>query len=197
VLLFAAFSFSLIAGAAISGHAQTSSARPVARLITASGDVSTFSTRPRLAGAAPGGMAVASSSAVGATSDERRAFDLVNAERRSHGESPLVWDAELTRMARLHSEKMAQQSFFNHTGPDGQGLRERSRANGIVGFKALAENLAYNKGFADAASCAVVGWMRSEGHRDNILNEEFTRSGIGIARAADGRVYFTQVFVAR
>jgi uncharacterized protein YkwD len=100
-------------------------------------------------------------------------------------------------MARLHSEKMAQQSFFNHTGPDGQGLRERSRANGIVGFKALAENLAYNKGFADAASCAVVGWMRSEGHRDNILNEEFTRSGIGIARAADGRVYFTQVFVAR
>jgi uncharacterized protein YkwD len=196
-LLLSAFSFFLIAGTAVSVHAQTSSARPVARMITASGDVSTFSTRPRMTGSSSGAAAVASSSAVGATSDERRAFELVNAERRSHGESPLVWDAELTRMARIHSEKMAQQNFFNHTGPDGQGLRERSRASGIVGFKALAENLAYNKGFADAASCAVVGWMRSEGHRDNILNEEFTRSGIGIARAADGRVYFTQVFVAR
>jgi uncharacterized protein YkwD len=196
-LLLSAFSFLLIAGTLINGHAQTSSARPVARLITSSGDISTFSTRPRVTGASSAVATVASSSAAGATSDERRAFDLVNAERRSHGESPLVWDAELTRMARLHSEKMAQQNFFNHTGPDGQGLRERSRANGIVGFKALAENLAYNKGFADAASCAVVGWMRSEGHRDNILNEEFTRSGIGIARSADGRVYFTQVFVAR
>jgi uncharacterized protein YkwD len=100
-------------------------------------------------------------------------------------------------MARQHSENMARRNFFNHTGPDGQGLRERSRANGIVGFRALAENLAYNKGFADAASCAVVGWMHSEGHRDNILNGEFTRSGIGVARSADGRVYITQVFVAR
>jgi uncharacterized protein YkwD len=100
-------------------------------------------------------------------------------------------------MARLHSENMARRNFFNHQGPDGQGLRERSRANGIVGFRALAENLAYNKGYADAASSAVVGWMRSEGHRENILNVEFTRSGIGVARSADGRIYFTQVFVER
>ena len=100
-------------------------------------------------------------------------------------------------MARAHSEKMARQNFFDHAGPDGQGLRERSRASGIAGFKALAENLAYNKGFADAASCAVAGWMRSAGHRENILNAQFTRAGIGVARTADGRVYITQVFIAR
>lgn len=134
---------------------------------------------------------------VSAMSDERKAFDLVNAERRARGERPLVWDAELARMARTHSENMARRNFFNHKGPDGQGLRERSQTNGITGFRALAENLAFNKGFTDSASCAVVGWMRSEGHRENILNGEFTRSGIGIARSADGRVYFTQVFVAR
>jgi uncharacterized protein YkwD len=197
LLLFAAFSFFLIAGSAASGHAQSSSTRPVARLITSSSDISTFSSRPRIINASHAGASISSSAAVGATSDERRAFELVNAERRARGESALVWDAELTRMARLHSEKMARQNFFSHSGPDGQGLRERSRANGIVGFKALAENLAYNKGFADAASSAVVGWMRSEGHRDNILNAEFTRTGVGMARAADGRIYFTQVFVAR
>lgn len=195
-LLFSAFLFFLIATTAVNGHAQTSSARPVARLIT-SGDVTSFSSRPRVIGGSSGAAAVASSAAVSATSDERKAFDLVNAERRARGESQLVWDAELTRMARVHSENMAHQNFFNHTGPDGQGLRERSRASGIAGFRALAENLAYNKGFEDAASCAVVGWMRSEGHRDNILNAEYTRSGIGVARSADGRVYFTQVFVAR
>jgi uncharacterized protein YkwD len=150
-----------------------------------------------LVNASSGAGVVASSVISGATSDERKAFELVNAERRARGERPLVWDAELTRMARIHSENMARQNFFNHKGPDGQGLRERSRASGISDFRALAENLAYNKGFADVASCAVTGWMHSEGHRDNILNEEFTRSGIGIARAADGRVYITQVFIAR
>lgn len=131
------------------------------------------------------------------TDQESRAFRLVNAERVKKGLRPLVWDAELTRMARLYSEKMASQNFFSHKSPDGKGLRERSRASGIVGFKRLGENLAYNKGFEDAAACAVVGWMRSEGHRDHILDEEFTRSGLGIARSADGRAYFTQVFAVR
>lgn len=131
------------------------------------------------------------------TAQELRAFELVNAERVKNGLRPLVWDAALTRMARLYSEKMASQNFFSHKAPDGEGLRERSRASGIVGFKRLGENLAYNKGFADAASCAVVGWMRSEGHREHILDGEFTRSGMGIARSADGRVYFTQAFAVR
>ena len=128
------------------------------------------------------------------TSQELRTFELVNAERVKNGLRPYVWDAQLTRMARTYSEKMASQNFFSHKAPDGEGLRERSRANGIVGFKRLGENLAYNKGFADAAVSAVVGWMRSEGHRDHILDREFTRSGLGIARSAEGRVYFTQVF---
>lgn len=131
------------------------------------------------------------------TNQELRAFELVNTERAKKGLRPLVWDAELTRMARLYSEKMASQNFFSHKAPDGEGLRERSRAIGIVGFKRLGENLAYNKGFADATACAVVGWMRSEGHRDHILDREFTRSGLGIARSAEGRVYFTQVFAVR
>jgi uncharacterized protein YkwD len=128
---------------------------------------------------------------------ELRTFELINLERAKKGLRPLVWDAALTRMARTYSEKMARQNFFSHKAPDGQDLRQRSRASGIVGFKRLGENLAFNKGFADAAVCAVAGWMRSEGHRDHILDGEFTRSGLGIARAADGRVYFTQVFVVR
>lgn len=92
--------------------------------------------------ASPGVGVVTSPAAAGATSDERRAFELVNAERRARGEMPLVWDAELMRMARQHSENMARQNFFNHKGPDGRGLRERSHASGISGYKALAENLA-------------------------------------------------------
>lgn len=171
--------------AVMSGPAfgQTNAAQPTALLAT--------TTSPKLNHAAPGSAPVA------ATSLEQRAFEMVNAERAKNGLRPLVWDADLTRMARTYSEKMASQNFFSHKAPDGEGLRERSRAIGLVKFKRLGENLAYNKGFADAVSCAVVGWMRSEGHRDHILDGEFTRSGLGIAQSADGRVYFTQYFAVR
>lgn len=162
---------------------QASGARPTA--------LSATTTSSELNHAAPGVAPIVP------TGQELRTFELVNAERAKNGLRPLTWDAELTRMARLYSEKMASQNFFSHKAPDGEGLRERSRASGIVGFKRLGENLAYNKGFADAAVCAVVGWMRSEGHREHILDGEFTRSGMGIARSADGRVYFTQVFAVR
>jgi uncharacterized protein YkwD len=181
------FKTSLLVGSLAVIHAnafgQTLGTQPAALRITA---VSTES-RTASAAAAP----------VTPTSLEQRTFELVNSERAKTGLRPLVWDAELTRMARLYAEKMASQNFFSHKAPDGEGLRERSRASGIVGFKRLGENLAYNKGFEDAAVCAVVGWMRSEGHRDHILDREFTRSGMGIARSADGRVYFSQLFAVR
>jgi uncharacterized protein YkwD len=137
------------------------------------------------------------SSSASASSLERRAFDLINQQRIANGEQPLVWDSELCRMARMHSDSMAHQEFFDHTGPDGRDMRERARESNIRGWSAMAENIAYNQGFNDPAAFAVERWMRSNKHRDNILNDSFTRSAIGIARSEDGRVYLTQVFIAR
>ncbi|MCA1567194.1 MAG: CAP domain-containing protein [Acidobacteria bacterium] len=134
---------------------------------------------------------------VSATGDERRAFDLINAQRRARGESSLVWDAELTRMARLHSENMARQNFFDHIDPQGQNMTMRARACGVCGWSAIAENIAYNSGYDDPAGFAVERWMTSSKHRANLLRQGFTHSGVGVARAADGRVFFTQVFVTR
>lgn len=130
-----------------------------------------------------------------ASSLERRAFELVNAERRACGESPLVWDAELSRMARQHSLDMARSGALDHRGPDGRDMAERARAMGIRGWRVLGENIAFNQGFDDPSAFAVERWMGSYKHRANILNGQFTRTGIGVARAADGSIYFTQVFM--
>jgi uncharacterized protein YkwD len=140
---------------------------------------------------------VASSNAVaGASSLERRAFELVNAERRSRGESPLVWDAQLSQVARQHSFDMARSGNLDHRGPDGRDMAERARAMGVRGWRVLGENIAYNQGFDDPSAFAVERWMGSSKHRANILNSQFTRTGIGVARAADGSIYFTQVFMS-
>jgi uncharacterized protein YkwD len=135
--------------------------------------------------------------AVSATSDERRAFDLINVERRSRGLRPLILDGSLTRIARYHSETMARDGVLDHVDRDGLDLTGRAEVLGLRGWKALGENIAYNQGYADPTAFAVERWMISEKHRENILNGMFTHAGIGIARAADGRVFFTQVFMER
>jgi uncharacterized protein YkwD len=142
-------------------------------------------------------MRAASSAPSSASSLEQRAFNLNNAQRMANGEAPLVWDAELCNMARIHSESMARGGFFDHTGPDGRDMVSRAHGRNVRGWSAMAENIAYNQNFDDPAAFAVERWMRSHKHRDNILNASFTRSAVGVARSADGRVYLTQVFIAR
>lgn len=174
---------------AVKGAAQTPAVRPIARLITSSRDVTP----------APSSLtsAINVTSAIAATGLEQQAFDLINAERHANGKDSLVWDAELCRMARSHSENMARFDFFDHAGPGGMDLAARARAHGVRGWDILSENITYNKGYTDPAAFAVERWMLSPKHRSNLLHSRFTHSGIGVARAADGRVFFTQVFIAR
>ncbi|MDT4966475.1 MAG: hypothetical protein QOJ64_1212 [Acidobacteriota bacterium] len=190
ILLFA-FALALMGATSINSRAQSSN-RPVARMITASGSVPAPIQANHRVVPAP---AVAPAPPVAANSLERRAFDLVNAERARNRLPLLVWDGTLCRVAREHSEAMARQNFFDHDGPDGD-VRDRARANG-VSWRSVGENIALNQGYDDPVGLAVNQWMQSSGHRANILRGIFTHSAVGVARAADGRVYLTQVFIMR
>ena len=185
----------VILGLVANAQAQSNQKRPVARLIASANHALApdAATRPRAIAAAE---AVAPTAAM-ATADERRIFDLVNQARRAQGYAPLMWDAEAARMARQHSEDMARHNYLAHEGPDGRNAAARARALGLAGWSTLAENIAYNQGFDDPAGFAVERWLKSEKHRENIMRASFTHTGLGVARAADGRIYFTQVFVAR
>src|SRR5215210_5318028 len=45
---------------------------------------------------------------------ESRAFEQTNLVRVQNGLPPFVWDANVCRMARTHSESMSRQGFFAH-----------------------------------------------------------------------------------
>lgn len=193
------------AGFCLSASAQSMQPRPVARLISGPISVATYS-RPRRVNPEGGSSAATtavnaggrtSPSFTSASAIERRAFEQTNRARVQNGLGPLAWDSELCRMARIHSEKMAKQGFFSHETPDGKQLKERARANGILHFRVIAENIAYNKGYDDPGAFAVERWMISAGHRANILYTGFQASAIGSYVSADGSVYLTQVFIAR
>jgi len=128
---------------------------------------------------------------------ERRAFEQTNLVRVQHGLPALEWDGDVCRMARTHSESMSRLNYFSHTTPDGQRLRDRARAVGIVTFTVLGENIAYNQGYEDPGAFAVERWMASEKHRANILSLEFRAMAIGTFVAPDGSVFLTQTFITR
>lgn len=192
-------------GLSQSALAQNLQPRPVARLIS-DPIADTRYSRPRrvkLEENSPAAdTAVEAPTAVSpalddATAIEQRAFEQTNVARVENGLEPLVWDAELCRMARAHSEQMAKQGYFSHETPEGLQLKDRARASGILHFRVIGENIAYNKGYDDPGGFAVERWMTSSGHRANMLYGGFQASAIGSYVSADGSTYLTQVFIAR
>jgi len=174
--------------------------RPVARLITDPVSEAKYS-RPRKVSDSDS-SAVAAAGAVTpsldeATEIERRAFEKTNQARSQNGLTVFAWDPQLCRMARAHSENMARGGFFSHQTPEGLEIKARARQSGILHFRVIGENIAYNKGYDDPGGFAVERWLISSAHRANMLYIGFQASAIGSYVAADGTVYLTQVFIAR
>jgi len=150
---------------------------------------------------------------------EQRVHVLVNKERAGRKLAGLRFDDKLARIARTHSQDMARRNFFDHVNPDGQDPTARGEAAGYTCEKVsgdlvtvgLAENIfqgnlysrvrtvgtqkSYEWNSADEiAAESLTGWMNSPGHRRNIVETTYIKTGIGIAIARDDKVYITQVF---
>lgn len=109
----------------------------------------------------------------------------VNDARRRAGMHALTVDMNLARIASSRSTSMAAERRLSHRGWEGAlrkaGLRD----------DALGENVAYNYEDADAV---MTGWMRSPGHRANILRRSFKRIGVGCVIDERGHRWWTQDF---
>ena len=103
-------------------------------------------------------------------------FAIVNTERASRNLSALVWDERLFRVAQNHAEDMVKRGFFNHTDPDGRGPGERLKA-ALLRTLAWGENIAAGQPSPEEVMSA---WMKSAGHRANILKPTFKHVGIGV-----------------
>ncbi|MDQ3634173.1 MAG: CAP domain-containing protein [Acidobacteriota bacterium] len=126
---------------------------------------------------------------------EKAAFQLINQKRAELGLPTLHWSDKIANLARQHSLYMADYKFFSHQGLNGQLIDERATDLGIEKWKAISENIAFNKGYINPVEFAVERWMQSASHRQNLLNPRWQQSGIGVAITSDGAYYFTQVFL--
>jgi uncharacterized protein YkwD len=62
-----------------------------------------------------------------------------------------------------------------------------------IPISGAAENVAMNSGYSDPARIAYDGWLKSEGHRNNIEGN-YDLTGIGVYQASGGSYYLTQLF---
>lgn len=143
----------------------------------------------------------------------------INVERQSNGLRALVFDPKLLDIARNHSKDMALNNYFSHVNLQGQDPTARAKAQGYSTYKnfgayytdGIAENILQNNLYdsityingipiynwntqSEIAQSSVQLWMNSAGHRQNILNRDYDKEGIGIAISSDGKVYVTEDF---
>lgn len=113
----------------------------------------------------------------------------VNQYRAQHGLSKLSMNPVVAEQAQRHSQDMATHALpFGH---DGFGSRIQHMHEGVANSSSGAENVAYNY---KTARIVVDGWIKSPGHRQNILGH-YNVTGIGIARDKAGKIYYTQLFL--
>jgi uncharacterized protein YkwD len=119
---------------------------------------------------------------------ESQILKLINEHRQSIGLNELKSNEDIHSEALKHSINMAKARIpFSHDGFDERYDRLMKR----VGGSSMAENVAQGQ---TTAQEAIDSWLSSEGHKQNI-EDNYNLTGIGIARGADGDLYFTQIFL--
>lgn len=129
---------------------------------------------------------------------EHRVVELTNIERDKLGIPPLKRNADLDYAARYHSKDMMDENYFDHDSYDGgtEVCQWYTRVgNFYTGYSSLGENI--DAGYS-TPQAVLDAWMKSPGHRANILNSNYREIGVGYTYGG-GKYYryWTQDFGTR
>lgn len=100
---------------------------------------------------------------------------LVNEERAKYGVHSLEQVSYLNDWSRKHSEKMINESFFEHSNYNvGENIGETPIHYDVIGCGSTYSNEAI-------AECFVTGWIGSPGHHQNMIDFTYVITGIGVS----------------
>ncbi len=122
---------------------------------------------------------------------EQKILQLINQYRKTKVLTSLIFDKELTNLARENCEAMfTEKKAFKY--PNNNGRTKKIPK--IYSNKKVAINSAYYQGKSANADLIVQFWLKSAEHRKNILGD-YNLTGIGVATNLNGEYYFSQIFV--
>jgi len=108
---------------------------------------------------------------------------LVNKQRAKRGKRRLKQHKSQLKAAKKHTRRMIKKRCFSHHCPGEGDLVDRVQSANYLPCNCswgIAENLAYGHGRKSSPKRVVKAWMKSSGHRKNVLNGKFEHIGIGI-----------------
>ena len=115
------------------------------------------------------------------SAEEKLTFDLHNKTRKDKGLRQLCVDPTLQKAARAHSADMLKKYYFAHNSPDGKTSGERLKDLGYD-WRTTAENIAWGSGSYSKPESRFKAWLKSEGHKKNILDNNFEQVGVGVVK---------------
>ena len=113
----------------------------------------------------------------------REAFDIVNQYRADVGLDALTWNDAIYEGTKIRAQELV--ASYSHTRPNGE------RCSTVISdFSYVGENIARGQG---SASHVCNSWYNSEGHRNNMLNENYTKGAIA-CWYENGTYYWVNLF---
>lgn len=107
---------------------------------------------------------------------------LLNQVREAAGLHPLASARVLRRIAAEHSRDMVIRGYFSHTGPVDKTLAARLAT---IDWRGCAgENIGFGTAYYATPRSMMWAWMRSPGHRENILEPSYRWIGVAISLGA-------------
>lgn len=116
-------------------------------------------------------------------------LELINNHRLSKGLNPLSDLKIVKSVAYSHTDYMVDKNKVSH-----DNFYTRSNyLKAHAGAKKVSENVAY--GYSSAAS-VVSAWIKSDGHRATIEGD-FSNFNVSAEKNADGKWYYTNIFIKK
>ena len=116
---------------------------------------------------------------------EQQIHDHINTIRIQNGQKTLVYNEQISNMARDHSKDMALNNYFDHTSLDGKTFQDRVFASRIACYPA-GENIEINyQSEPNLLDSIMQTWLDSPEHKQNILSPFYTSEGIGVYVSGD------------
>lgn len=101
---------------------------------------------------------------------------LINLERAKKGLAAVTGNEKLNQAAQAKGESMFAQNYWAHVAPDGTQPWQFISESGYA-YQSAGENLA--RDFSDEKKL-MAGWLNSPTHKANILNGNFSETGVAI-----------------
>jgi len=116
-------------------------------------------------------------------------LDELNLYRRALGLSELKALVNLSVESEGHNSYMITEGSVSHD----NFSQRASFLMQEVGASKVAENVGYGYRTSEAV---VNAWLKSKGHRENVEGD-YTHFGISVRQDADGKNYFTNIFIKK